>query len=123
MKKPLFLTIVFMFLLGAGLTGLTFAQDATEDGPFLVCDPMDDPNVTGFEIEMNDRTIDVEKTEVNATHYKIHYNISDLDPGNYTARARSVNDEWGKHSEWSNEISWTVPTNKEMPSCINFRKE
>ncbi len=116
MKKLISLLIILMVIFSFGLA-------TAQDGPYLVCDPMEVDHVTHYEIELNDSIIEVQPTEVNATHIKIHYSISELEPGNYTARARSANSEWNKVSEWTDSISWTVPSDQDMPTCINFRKE
>jgi len=113
MKKLTVLLVTIYFCLGA-----TFAQA----DPFLVCDPMSDTNVTHFQIELNDELVRAEKHSINSTAFKIKYDIGDLAPGEYTARARSANEEWSKYSDWSSKITFTVPSEGDMPGCINFKK-
>ncbi len=117
MRKLISLFIVLAIIFGFGLA---IAQD---NDPHLVCDPMKKDRVSYYEIEINDNTVEVQPTEVNATHIRIYYNISYLEPGNYKARARSVNSTWNATSTWSNTASWTVPSDGDMPTCINFREE
>ncbi len=106
--------ILSLILLGFGAT--------VQADPFLVCDPMSDENVTHFEIELNGNIVQADKYSTNSTHFQIHYDIGNLDPGEYQARARSANDEWNATSEWTDYVEWTVPSDQDMPGCINFRK-
>lgn len=113
MKKLLFILIILCAFLGAAASA--------DNGPYLVCDPMSDENVTHFEIYLNGNIIEAEKYSVNATHFKIKHSVSDLAPGDYTAKARSANREWNATSEWSNVITFTVPSSSDMPACKNFQ--
>jgi hypothetical protein len=114
MRKTIFISTLILLLLGS-------VSAVAGDGPFLVCDPMSDVNVTHFEISFNGEIVDSQKYYVNSTHFKIRHSISDLAPGDYTVKARSANEEWDKVSEWSNTINFTVPSSREMPSCGNLR--
>lgn len=113
MKKVLVISVMILFCFTVG-----FAQAS----PFLTCDPMSDPNVTHFQVKLNDKIIRVEKNSVNSTSFNIKYDIGDLSPGEYTAKARSANEEWDVHSDWSEEVTFTVPSSGDMPGCVNFRK-
>ncbi|MEF8799123.1 MAG: hypothetical protein V5A79_06890 [Candidatus Bipolaricaulota bacterium] len=117
MKKLIIILVFVALFLSIGIN--VPAQES--DGPYLVCDPMKDENVTHFEIELNNEIIRAEKYQTNSTHFQIHYDLSGLEPGEYEARARSANNEWDKASSWTDSISWNVPSNGTMPMCENLQ--
>jgi hypothetical protein len=128
--KIKFVVCAFLLSFLLVLFGPVQAQDGVQK-PYVTCDPVEDRNdyITDFELWFNNTesnnvmTILTEPEQINATHKKIVWSLHNLNAtGHFQAKARSVNTEWGKHSDWSNTIEFSKPGDGDMPSCI-LRKE
>lgn len=121
------------FPLFAALFIVLCVSYAWAQGTFLVCDPAqvkqeNGAKITHYELKVKregeEPVIErYEPEQVNATHVRINHEITDMDAGKYTFKARWVDERYNHTSDWTNSVTDVVPDESDMPACEGFRKE
>jgi hypothetical protein len=129
MKRVITSIIVLFVLFGISVTGGVAGNSSAENQPgtHLICDPAlvdqgDGAEITHYELSTNGQITRHEPTQVNATHVKIRHEITDLPAGDYTFKARWVDERYGHVGPWSDTVTATVPADDSLPAC-NIRLE
>lgn len=126
MKKLTTLTIVLFIFFGLALSGGA-AGTKDQSGTHLVCDPAPvdqgrSAKITHYELYTNGQITRHKPAQVNATHVKIHHEITKLPAGEYTFKARWVDERYGHVGPWSETVTDTIPADDSLPAC-NIRLE